>query len=124
MTQLEYKCMDDWYNVTQEDIHKNGGGGLPVSHYKSSPSGALQSIYPEHDWMLAKSKTVPQGYWEKKENHIEFFDRSYNTLGYKCMDDWYNVTQEDIHKNGGRRLLVHYYHGSPSGALQSVYSEH
>ena len=43
--------MDDWYNVTQEDIQKNGGIALLQQH-SNSPSKALQNIYPEHDWEL------------------------------------------------------------------------
>ena len=45
-------------------------------------------------------------------------------LGYKNMDDWYKVTQNDIYKNRGTRLLDHYYSGSPYAALLSIYPEH
>lgn len=45
--------MDDWYHVTVEDIVKNGGGGL-LTCYNNSPSSALQSIYPEHNWELER----------------------------------------------------------------------
>src|SRR5256885_2308773 len=112
MTQLGYQCMDDWYSVTADDIEKNGGRQL-LSSFRGPPSRALQSIYPEHNWMLWRFKTVPHGYWEQKENQTEFFDRLYVLLGYKCMDDWYNVTQKDIHKNGGAGVLLD-YKGSPS----------
>lgn len=53
-----------------------------------------------------------------------FFDWLYEQLGYKCMTDWYNVAQKDIVKNGGHGLLVKYYNGSCSSALQNVYPEH
>lgn len=143
--QLGYKCMDDWYNVTQKDIHKNGGHGLLHNYYNDSPSFALQSIYPEHNWELGKFKNKPMRlckskiqmlfskntpikwetmFWKKKENHRKFFDWLMVQLGYKSMDEWYNVTQADIHNNGGHGLLKSYYNGSPSSALQSVYSEH
>ena len=53
---MNYKSMDDWYNVTTERIHKNGGGGLLSTYYNNSPSSALQNIYPQHNWELEKFK--------------------------------------------------------------------
>lgn len=44
-------------------------------YYRGSPSEALQSVYPEHNWVWWKFKTVPHGYWEQKENQKGFFDR-------------------------------------------------
>ena len=60
MEQLGYKCMDDWYKVTVEDIHKNGGSG-PLDHYNNSRSKALMNIYPEHNWELNKFKNKASG---------------------------------------------------------------
>ena len=127
--------MDDWYNVNIEDIYKNGGGGLLGHYYNSSPSLALQSVYPEHKWDLAKCfrtsrhncgtrmmhkrKTVFKAntqqsngqhlmdFGRHKENHMKFFDWSYVRLAYNSMEDWYNVSVSDIHKNGGRGSLMH-----------------
>src|SRR5258708_7454890 len=108
--------MDDWYNVSKEDIVKNGGNKLLAGYYNDSPSKALHSVYPEHNWILWKFKGVPPGYWGKAGSHKLFFDWLYKALGYKCMDDWYNVTKEDITKNGGGGLLTVCYGGSPSRA--------
>src|SRR5690242_14654714 len=66
----------------------------------------------------------PRWFWKEKANQIQFFDGLMKQLGYKSMDDWYKVTVEDIHKNGGSRLLHAYYNGSPSAALLNVYPEH
>ena len=55
MIQLEYRVMEDWYNVKKEDILKRGGGGL-LNYYHSSLSVALQNVYPEHIWELQKFK--------------------------------------------------------------------
>src|SRR4051812_19934386 len=65
----------------------------------------------------------PRGIWKSEEPQKKFFDSLFIKLGYKCMDDWYKVTQEDIHKYGGA-ILHNYYNGSPSLALQGVYPEH
>jgi hypothetical protein len=124
MRKLQYTCLDDWYGVTKEDIHKHGGRGLLCHYYNNSPSKALLSVYPEYNWKLENFKTKPNKYWKSKENGKKFFDWLLIKLGYKCMDDWYNVTQEDIKKHGGKRLLNGYFKGSPSRALLHIYSEH
>src|SRR4051812_17839702 len=75
--QLGHKHMDDWYNVTQEDIYKCGGRGILNSYYNGSSSKALQSLYPEHKWRLWRfGGTVPKGYWENSEHRRAFFDWS------------------------------------------------
>jgi hypothetical protein len=50
--------MEDWYEVTTEDIRKNGGAAV-LFYYNGSPSSALQSVYPEHFWDLTKFKNKP-----------------------------------------------------------------
>ncbi len=121
-TQLEYKEMDDWYNVSQDDIYQHGKG-LLHRHYRNSPSQALQTVYPEHDWMMWRFGRTPKGFWENDSHHKQFFDRLGTQLGYKEMDDWYNVSQDDIYQHG-KGLLCHHYNRSPSQALQMVYPEH
>lgn len=116
--------MDDWYRVTLQDIQKNGGGGLLQNYYGDSPSKALQTVYHEHEWMLWRFDTVPLGYWEKLENQKEFFEWLQKELGYRNMNDWYKLSVGELNKNGGGTLLSHYYGGSLSKALQTVYPEH
>lgn len=102
--------MDDWYNVIDKDIFmvKNGGRGLLQYHYKGSPSSALQSVYPEHNWELERFKNkpsllkhkndaqrvfweststekftiIPKRFWKDKENQKKFFDWIKTRLGY------------------------------------------
>ena len=114
--------MDDWYFVTEDQVTEFGGAVYLTKF--SSLLRALQSIYPNHRWEMWKFGTVSMGHWKKKENHINFFDWLKRKMGFKSMDDWYNVTQEDIHRNGGGGLLLSYFRNSPSLALQSVYPQH
>src|SRR5690349_8522923 len=100
-TRLGYKSMEDWYNLTQEYIFKNGGRGLLTFSYGKSPSLALQSVYPEHHWQVDRFKHKPLRFWENIDQHKLFFEKLANKLGYKDMDDWYNVTAEDIQNGGG-----------------------
>src|SRR5689334_806970 len=100
-TELGYKSMEDWYNITREDIYKNGGKGMLKTYYNGSPSSVLQSVFPDHTWDLTMFKHKPQRFWKTDENHKKFFDQLMIKLGYNSMEDWYNVSREDIHKNGG-----------------------
>src|SRR5690349_9098930 len=88
----------------------------------------------ENNWKLEKfrqrrgfstrSKNVSIGFWENKENQKKLFDKLMEQLGYKSMDDWYNVTVREIYKYGGRALVSTTFNGSPSKALVSIYPEH
>ena len=72
---LGYKCMDDWYKITLSDIYKNGGKKLLSEIFNGSPSNALQSIYPEHNWVVWKFLNIPKhGYWDSPQNCRNFFD--------------------------------------------------
>ena len=68
-----------------------------------------------------KSLRVQSEFWKDIQNQKDFFSWLGKRLGYKELDDWYSVTGEDIHKNGGKGLLSSYYGGSPIKALRSVY---
>jgi len=113
---------NSWTNGTLLRQKKLGGGTI-LQYYNNSPSTALKTVYPEHNWEIWKFKMVPMGYWEQSQHRTTFFDRLFETLGYKSMNDLYNVTADDIVRNGGFKLL-NYYSGSPSKALQSAYPEH
>lgn len=122
--QLGYKKLDDRYKVTQEDIKNYGGRGLLNEYYNSSLTKALIAVYPTQNWMLWRFGRVPKGFWETGANQREFFDWLGQQLGYKELDDWYNVTVEEIYELGGQGLLKDHYNGSPSEALKAVYPEH
>src|SRR5688500_5103672 len=83
--QLGYKHMDDWYRVTLKDIYKHGGKGILYRCYNGSPSKALQTVYPEHNWTLWRFGRTPKGFWEKSENRRNFFDWLAHHLGFKEM---------------------------------------
>src|SRR4051812_46944886 len=89
--QLGYKSMDDWYNLKREDILKNGGGKI-LSRYRNYLK-SLQTIYPEHNWMLWRFKRVPIGYWTQLLSNQQETTKLINWLGVqlciKCLDDWY-----------------------------------
>lgn len=119
---LGYKHMRDWYNISADDIQKNGGGGL-LQRYNNSVSKALQNVYPNHRWKLWMFKCSAVGHLEKKENREAFFQHLKEYYNCREMEDWYNITAEDIYKQGGQSLLV-LYEDSVSRLLADIYPQH
>src|SRR5689334_11764989 len=83
--QLGYKELDDWYNVTTEIILKHGGLSLLREYYNNSLSQALQTLYPEHNWLPWRFWQAPKGCWENKRNQKQFFDWLGEQLSYKQL---------------------------------------
>jgi len=52
---LGYHSMDNWYNITRTHVRKHGGRGIPEYH-GDTPSKALQSVHPEHNWIQSNFK--------------------------------------------------------------------
>ena len=113
--------MSDWYNITAEDIWKNGGQGL-LNHYNGSPSKALLSVFPDHKWVLLKFNT-PKEYWDKKENQRVFFDKLKTSLKFTQLDDYYHLKRKITQRKPMIKLIVQKY-GSPFAAMGAVYPEH
>jgi len=101
--QLGYKHMDDWYNASQKEIYRLGGSN--ILHVKYSVH--LPKHYRVHIRAVGcygGFKAVPRGYWEKLGNQRAFVNWLCAKLGYKEMDDWHQLTLEDVYKHGGGRL--------------------
>ena len=78
-----------------------------------------------NDFMsLIKNGKVIRGTWKKIENHKIYAKWLGEILGYKNMDDWYNITQTLIVNNYGCGLLSKKYKGSPKLFVMSVYPEY
>lgn len=111
---LKFKEMKDWYKLTQEDVMKNGGGGL-LSKYRGSPSLAVVAIYPEHAWQFQRFASVV--------NEKIFMDWLGQRLAVSEMVDWYKLTVGDVVGNGGAGLLKK-YRDSPSLLVRSLFPDH
>ena len=45
-------------------------------------------------------------WWENRDNQREFLDNLGEQLGFKKMENWYNITVKQIIENKGGSLLV------------------
>ena len=74
--------------------------------------------------MLWRFRRVEKGYWNDQENRIKFMDWLGKQMGFKTMEDWYEVSGLDVADHGGDVLLAKYYHRSIIKALQAVYPDY
>ena len=121
---LCYKNMDDWYQITQKIIQDNKGGGLLCNKYNGSPLMFLKGVFPDYEWLPWKFGMTSLGYWNEKGNHRIYANWLGKTLGYKNMDDWYQINQKIIHDYYGAGLLGTKYNDSPKLFVMTIYREH
>ena len=81
----------------------------------------LSILYPEYDWSkFDRSKELK---WNDIRKQKSFFDKIYIERNFQSLNDWYKITNADIRKLGGRRLLS-IYNESLFKALKTTYPEH
>jgi hypothetical protein len=106
--QLGLKTLDDWYQVTVKKIRDRGGSKM-LEKYGNSPYKFIMSVYPHHEWKESKFKQkLPNGYWNNRENQIQFLKELGKELGTKSIDDWSVVSAKTIQEKGGAGLLNKY----------------
>jgi aromatic ring-cleaving dioxygenase len=120
---LNYKNMEDWYKITQKDIHSNHGCGLLGTYYNNSSLQFLKSVFPQERWLPWKFTVTANNIWKDKQNHKDYAIWLGEKLNYKNMEDWYKITAKDIHSNHGCGLLHNYYNNSPLQFLKSVFPQ-
>jgi hypothetical protein len=114
-SKLGLKNLDGWYNISAEDIEKNGGKWI-LKQYNFSAAQTVQAIYPEHNWMPWRFSRVPKGFWEtfaqpsSLDLRKSFFRWIGETLNMKHLDDWYRVSHGQIYDltsvSLGRKTLI------------------
>jgi hypothetical protein len=99
-----------------------------LTRYDNSISKALKDVYPCTDWLSWKFDPLPDGYWDRIENQLDFMDWASDFLAIRSMSDWYRVSPQDLVDLGGTPLLDRYggsiYKGSLVRALQAIYPEY
>ena len=123
-TQLGIQKMEDWYDITLDQVKKNEGFGLIKATKATSVHDIMKSAFPDQKWLLFQFKDqVPRGYWEDLANKLEYFDWLAVQLGVKTKEDWYSVTKENFIQHYGNTIMAK-FGNSPAAALQDVYPQH
>lgn len=112
----------DWKNVLGSDIRKYGGGGL-LDLFKGSVFALLNDAFPEQEMEEGTvRRSVPRGYWKKKENREKFLKELAKSLDIRSDKDWQRVTSGQIKAMGGTGLLYR-YKDSVSALLEDTLDE-
>lgn len=122
---LDVTSLDDWYNITRQDVMKYNSH-LLHEHYGGSLLKALKAVYPHHNWQRTEFNkfTQTQLYHKQIKNHRLIFEKIAKQLNVRKFQDWYQVTAADIEEKGGATLamiLRDYYRSSHILALQTIY---
>ena len=119
---LGYKTPEHWYKISAKSIINNYGRGLLCSaHYSNSPIKFVRDMFPTHVFFEWKFYQVSLGFWKEYSNHKLYANWLGEELGYKCPDDWYQLTQKLIMDNYGAGLIVLYYFNSPSKFVKAMF---
>ena len=95
---------EDWNSITHKHILSNGGGRL-FSKYSMYELKCLAC--PEGKSIFNKPNQ-PSGYWENKENVVEFLSNIKEKYNLITPEDWNSITRDQIQSNGGGTLLSKY----------------
>eukprot|EP01118_Nematostelium_gracile_P017391 TRINITY_DN7413_c0_g1_i1.p1 TRINITY_DN7413_c0_g1~~TRINITY_DN7413_c0_g1_i1.p1 ORF type:complete len:254 (+),score=43.11 TRINITY_DN7413_c0_g1_i1:78-839(+) len=120
--ELCLKKTEDWYRVSKDVIREKGGEEF-LKHNHGKPIELLRRVYPTHRWYLFRfEENVPAGYWNDRENVIDFVECMGIHFGCKKMSDWYQLKTRDVIEFGGSRVLQKF--NGIQNLLQSVYPDH
>ena len=96
--------IEDWNTITTNHIQSNGGSSL-LSKFSIFELKCMAC--PEGK---STFKIPPQisGYWENKENVLQFLSNIREKYNLKTPEDWNLITKKQIEDNGGSRLFSTY----------------
>jgi hypothetical protein len=120
---LNYKKMEDWYNISINIIKENYGGGL-LNYYNRSPTQFIVKLYPEYNFLEWKFIQTKKYYWDNIENQKKYIVWLFKELKFTKMEDWYTISRCDFIKNYGDGLLQQQYNSCPIQLLINVYPEY
>jgi hypothetical protein len=118
---LNYTKKEDFYNLTNQIISDNYGGGL-LMKYNGSPFLFLKKIFPEYNWLGWKFQTTPYHFWNS-ETEKQYVNWLGEKCGYKNIDDWYKISRKILIDNHGGGYILKKYKGSPSLFIKTMFPE-
>ena len=107
-------CTDDWYKVTRDDFDSNSGSRLYQIH-EGYQNAIVELLHNEDGWKRWLFNKVPNKFWDKKGNKLDYMEWLSNQKGIDKLEDWYNYDRELLIRNFGSGLLDKY-----SSSLQNV----
>jgi len=98
---------DDWYHVKKEDVIERGGRGFLSKYSGNSLQNALREMFPKVEWQPWKFHRLSNGFWKEDSNRtLPFVKWLESELHIREASDWYDVSQEQLIRFGGKFLLT------------------
>ena len=107
---IKHKCnlrtKEDWDAITHKQIQSLGGRSLLHNH-------SIVEIkcmgFPEGElYFKEQTKSKPSGYWNNKENILQFLEEIRKKYNLKTAEDWNLIKRNQIIVNGGISLVCKY----------------
>lgn len=105
--ELYFTNLDDFYNITLEDINDYEGSTLFHKFYGNSFIQAFETSYPFHKWIpWSFEEKVDPKFWDNEKNQRSFMQSVANQFGLKSLEDWYRISPKQLKENGGTTILI------------------
>jgi hypothetical protein len=118
---LGFESAEDWHGLTWQILSEYNGSGL-IDHV-GSVIEIVRERYPKdeiREWLFASS---PAGFWDKQKNRHRYMDWLGLQLGFRKIEDWYQLTADAFRINSGSGLLQLKFHNSVVSALKDRFPQ-
>ena len=95
---------EDWNSITQKHIQLTGGSGV----LKKYSMFELKCLACPEGKSIFNNPHKSSGYWENKENILDFLAKMKQKYNLQTPEDWNSITATQIQSNGGSSLLQKY----------------
>ena len=95
---------EDWNSISQKIIQSNGGSTLLTNYTMYE----LKCLACPEGKNLFTNQYKPSGYWENKENILQYLNEIKQKYNIQTPEDWNSMTAKQIKSNGGGFLLNKY----------------
>lgn len=103
--QLGFSSAEDWLKVRHQDLSVFFGTTVIHEHYGNSLVNMVQELFPENRFKPWEFCQVPNGFWDDPKNCRDYLNWLGTRLGFKRLEDWYQVRRDDFKQNSGSGFL-------------------
>lgn len=119
---LGFEHQEDWYQVTTKDFTSNCGSTF-LEYYDNSPYAVVKRHFPDFDWKPWLFRQAPNGFWNDLNNCYAYAKWFEAQRGFKSIEGWYGITQDDVYELSGAGLMDH-FSCSVQRFVSAVYPDH
>jgi len=105
--QLGFTQPEDWYQITGNHLTQWYGATLR-KHFGGSVIAVVKDYLPQYEWKEWLFVSVPQRFWQDRKNRHCYLDWLGQQLGFRRLEDWYQITYDDFVRWHGSALLSYF----------------